>query len=131
MGGRWRRSWRRPGLFCLARQPSQLLFQDVMVIAPSGIHRHRRPLRMIVKEQRVFFRSVILSNNDNTARLRPEPLWPDTAFPGLGHPAHIAVIAVRQIRFKVISRIAVVGCGEPYRIEPFRQHHIADSIIGI
>ena len=114
-----------------ASKLTQALFHHVVVVAPTGIGGHRPPVAVGMEKKWVFFGTVIHPNCDDAFSFRPQIRWRLSAFAGRFKPAHIAVIAVREIAFEIARGLTAIRTGKADRIEPQRQRVIADTGAGI
>ena len=90
------------------RQPLQLAFHQIMIVAVQGMNRDDTGLPVLQPRHRVHVRPIILRQYDSRFRLRPKPERASAALLRLRHPRHIAVAAFADECMKPAGEFRIV-----------------------
>ena len=111
-------------------QPLQPLLDHIVIIAPTGINRYRRPLRLRLDSRlRSRPRPIIHPQRNDRARLSPQPARIAAPLALFGQPAHIAMMAGgKKPRKPLPHPVPQRRRGKANGIEPQREGLGADNL---
>ena len=92
------------------RQLLQLSFDDIVVIAATGINRDRATVFERECGEGVAVRPVIHAKHDNRAHLRPQGLWRGALVFAVAHPLHRRMVTVFKPTGELLAMALVSRC---------------------
>jgi hypothetical protein len=116
----------------MKREALESRFYDVVIIAPACVDGDSAVLGLTECRVRVLRRPVIHAEDYHGLGLGPERARIGALVGARRDPAHVAVIAARQILREMRARLlAQRGGGEAHRIEAERKRLLADRCFGV